>query len=448
MMKKVSAFALASLIIVTPIFSSALTKNPDAGELAYKHVVELSDEIGDRTQATNGEYDAKDYIEDVFMDLGYDTKLQSFEIQRTKDDKPYDTVTSYNVIAVKPGESKKEIIIGAHYDSKNNTGKGADDNASGVAVMLETAEKISDLKTPYTVRFIAFGAEESFKNSDNVKNGGLNGSSYYAENMTQAEVNNTVAMINLDSLLAGDFMYVYGDLGKKGFVREQALAIAKELGLDLETNPGHNKDYPAGTTGDWSDHAPFVERGIPYGYFEATNWHLGDMDGYTQTEKHGEIWHTENDNLDFLEREFPGRVEERLMTFSNTLTELVLNFNPAEYNSVKIKIGKDEIKNNGKPEKAAKKPFIKEGRALVSLDVIEKAMKLEVSVSNNEKELTLSKNGKTVVFDLDTEKTYDKDSKAVITEDGDIFVAVNEIAKVLNGNVKWDAKDKSVEIVY
>lgn len=172
------------------------------------------------------------------------------------------------------------------------------------------------------------------------------------------------------------------------------------------------------------------------------------MDGYTQTEKHGEIWHTENDNLDFLEREFPGRVEERLMTFSNTLTELVLNFNPVEYNSVKIKIGKDEIKNNGNPEKAAKKPFIKEGRALVSLDVIEKAMKLEVSVSNNEKELTLSKNGKAVVFDLDTEKTYDKDSKAVITEDGDIFVAVNEIAKVLNGNVKWDPKDKSVEIVY
>lgn len=84
MMKKVSAFALASLIIVTPIFSSALTKDPDAGELAYKHVVELSDEIGDRTQATNGEYDAKDYIEDVFMDLGYDTKLQSFEIQRKK----------------------------------------------------------------------------------------------------------------------------------------------------------------------------------------------------------------------------------------------------------------------------------------------------------------------------------------------------------------------------
>jgi len=75
-------------------------------------------------------------------------------------------------------------------------------------------------------------------------------------------------------------------------------------------------------------------------------------------------------------------------------------------------------------------------------------MKLEVSVSNNEKELTINKNGKTVVFDLDTEKTYDKDSKAVITEDGDIFVAVNEIAKVLNGNVKWDAKDKSVEIVY
>ncbi len=58
------------------------------------------------------------------------------------------------------GRSPKEIIIGAHYDSADE-GTGADDNASGVAVMLETAELVANLQTPYTIRFIAFGSEEN-----------------------------------------------------------------------------------------------------------------------------------------------------------------------------------------------------------------------------------------------------------------------------------------------
>ena len=40
----------------------------------------------------------------------------------------------------------------------------------------------------------------------------------------------------------------------------------------------------------------------------------------TQTEKHGGIWHTKNDNLEFSEREFPGRVQEHLNHFTNMLT--------------------------------------------------------------------------------------------------------------------------------
>ena len=86
-MKKISAYALALLILVTPVLSNAATKDNDGGKLAYQHVLELSTNIGDRTQATNGEYKAKDYIEKVFKDAGYETKIQSFEINRKKDDK-------------------------------------------------------------------------------------------------------------------------------------------------------------------------------------------------------------------------------------------------------------------------------------------------------------------------------------------------------------------------
>ena len=436
MMKKISAYALAALILVTPIFSNAATKDIDGGKLAYQHVVELSNNIGDRTQTTDGEYKAKDYIEKVFKDAGYVTQIQSFEINRTKDDQPYDNVTSNNVIATKPGQSKKQIIVGAHYDSKNDAATGADDNASGVAVMLETAQKIAQLETQYTVKFIAFGAEESFKNADEVKNGGLNGSSYYAENMSQDEVDNTIAMINLDSLLAGDNMYVYGDLGKKGFVRDQTLEISKELGLNIETNPGKNSEYPAGTTGDWSDHAPFMERGIPYGYFEATNWLLGDMDGYTQTEKHGEIWHTEKDTLQFLEKEFPGRVDERFMSFSNALTQIVLNLNPVDYSTFKITMGKNEIMVNDSSQNMIEKPFIQNGRSFMTIDSIEKLLNVDVKVSDNKKQATLTKNDKSTISNL------------IFSDNGTSFISINDVATLLNGSVQWYSSDKAVEVVY
>jgi alkaline phosphatase isozyme conversion protein len=90
-------------------------------------------------------------------------------------------------------------------------------------------------------------------------------------------------MINLDSLLAGDKIYVYGSADEGGWIRDLSLDIAKQRKIPLETNPGINPEYPKGTTGDWSDHAPFQAAGIPIGYFEATNWEIGELDGYTQT---------------------------------------------------------------------------------------------------------------------------------------------------------------------
>lgn len=234
----------------------------------------------------------------------------------------------YNVIATKPGLSDKVVIVGAHYDSVT-AGLGADDNASGVGIMLEAAEILAYMDTPYTIKFIAFAAEEI----------GLRGSNHYVQNMTSEDIANTVAMINIDTCIAGDFAYVYGGStadDEKGWVRNKALALARNLGLDLRTNPGLNPAYPVGTTGDWSDHAPFRKAGIPYAYFEATNWEIGDKDGYDQTVKHGAIMHTNKDTLNFIEREFPGRVQERLHTFVTVLTNLLLYIDEPLYQGMRL----------------------------------------------------------------------------------------------------------------
>jgi Zn-dependent M28 family amino/carboxypeptidase len=308
-----SMIAILFLLIssVSGTTASAVSYSPSLvhkkGAMAYEHTKFLSEKIGSRVYGTAGEVKAKEYIQQQFERMGYKPSVQSFSF--TRRGKEY---SSANVLAYKPGKSSKQIIVGAHYDSVS-IGKGADDNASGAGVMLEVAEVLKKVKTPYSIVFVAFGAEE----------GGLNGSNYYANQMTSTDIKNTVGMINLDSLAAGDKMYVHGSAGEAGFIRDQAINIAKKKKLDIGINTGLNPEYPAGTTGDWSDHAPFNKLGIPFAYFESTNWEIGELDGYEQTEEYGGIWHTENDTLAFIEGAYPGRTEERLSTYSQVLTELL-----------------------------------------------------------------------------------------------------------------------------
>ena len=92
-----------------------------------------------------------------------------------RDTKTYKSVvystTQYNVIAELRGSRYPDslIILGAHYDATNTTGDpfiiapGADDNASGIAAMLEIARvmKKKDYRPLSSVQFVAFGAEET-----------------------------------------------------------------------------------------------------------------------------------------------------------------------------------------------------------------------------------------------------------------------------------------------
>jgi hypothetical protein len=112
---------------------------------------------------------------------------------------------SFNVIGVLPGTDPKlkseAIVIGAHYDHLGRGGEGslapregdihhgADDNASGVAGLIELARMLSSQKLKRTVVFIAFSGEEE----------GLIGSSYYV-NHPIIPLANTVAMINMDMI--------------------------------------------------------------------------------------------------------------------------------------------------------------------------------------------------------------------------------------------------------
>ena len=101
---------------------------------------------------------ARDNIAVIMTGLGLDVTLEPFD---------YQGETYYNVVGTKLGTtSPGEIyIVGAHFDSVNyddpeNGAPGADDNASGVALVLEAARVLSQFESAATMRFIAFDREE------------------------------------------------------------------------------------------------------------------------------------------------------------------------------------------------------------------------------------------------------------------------------------------------
>lgn len=286
-------------------------ENTEYGVQAHDHMANLGQVIGSRPAGTDKEYTARDYIVSQLQAMGYHVDIQAFDFADKGEVK-----TSHNISALKAGEEDKEIILGAHYDSVTDGGStGVDDNASGVGVLLENAQRLNGVRTRYGIRFVSFGAEEV----------GLKGSQYYVDKMSPLQRDKTIAMINLDTLAAGDQAYVYSGIDDNTWVAETAWRLAEELGLNVATNPGLNPDYPAGKTGDWSDHAAFRQIGIPVAYFESTNWELGDRDGYVQTQVAGPIMHTEKDNLDFISQTFPGRIQSNLATHSELLYHLLLS---------------------------------------------------------------------------------------------------------------------------
>ena len=284
------------------------TPAPKYGDVARALIRDFSN-IGPRVAGSAGETQAAQYITSVFQAIGYSPETQPFTA---------DNISSANVVAVKKGTSTQEIIVGAHYDS-TAAGPGADDNASGVAVMLEVARIISSQATPYTIRFIAFGAEES----------GLLGSYAYLNQMSQEEFENIIGMIDLDSLIAGDVAYVYSDEGQQSVLRDWAREWASGNGLDLQTV--QNVDLTDPKTGKGSsDYAAFRDAGIPFAYFQSTDWSLGDKKGQTQVDPrygdNGVIRRTKYDTLDYLDKTFPGRVDQRLDLFVSVLYNLLIQF--------------------------------------------------------------------------------------------------------------------------
>lgn len=122
---------------------------------AMRHVRNLAGRIGVRVRATRGEYRGARYIRREFEQKGYKTKIQRFQV---------DNGTSRNVVAWLPGAKRHPLVLGAHMDTVQGA-PGANDNASGVAILLDIARAVALKRQGYNLRFVAFGSEEYGSNA-------------------------------------------------------------------------------------------------------------------------------------------------------------------------------------------------------------------------------------------------------------------------------------------
>ena len=329
--KRIKATVLAlCLVIGMCAVSLPQTVHAEYGDNAYAFMKQLQSNYPYRqVNSSNGMLSgAEEWLKAQIVTMGYEYMAQPFTMTSA------DGVTpcyGENLIFSKQGASDRVIVVGAHYDCVEQT-FGTDDNASGVGVLLELASIYSTKESPYTIRFILFSAEEP----------GCLGSQYYVDNLSQEERDRIACMINIDTIAAGDNMYLYGgtvdDSGSivQDWAVYQAQSAADLLGLDMSFHPDVNDSFPTPTKATASDQMPFANVGIPYIYCEASNWNGEPYTNFYQTSNSavngGTIMHkAEYDNLTFIENTFGARAYEHLQAYAKLLDYLLENMKEGEY---------------------------------------------------------------------------------------------------------------------
>lgn len=216
--------------------------------------------FGPRGAGSSAEARAAEYLRQRLQAIGLEARVEEFPLATGG--------TSRNVIARVGGyggapgsgagfSSADVLVLGAHYDSKPPS-PGANDNASGCAVLLELAAILHEDPLPFTVEFVFFGAEETIGSNPDHHHFG---SRYRVSRMSEAERKATVGMLSIDMVGYGTQLHSR-TMGRGPRTLSDALvAYAQASGVRLS----YLRD--PGKTG-WSDHEPYELVGIPVAWLE------------------------------------------------------------------------------------------------------------------------------------------------------------------------------------
>ena len=218
---------------------------------AAQTVRHLAGVIGPR-EATSPAYGrAARWVAGRFELLGYSVRRQRVDVPAGSSwGVPVTAGRSVNVIAWPPGFTPEQphLVVGAHLDTVAPA-PGAEDNASGVGVMLAAAEAVASHRTRLPVIFVAFGAEEPRGPSDTDHH---YGSRAYVEDLSARQRRAVRGMVSLDRVGVGDVVPV-GSAATTDPVQRSLLSAARSLGVPVVPDPDQRS----------SDHWSFVRVGLP-----------------------------------------------------------------------------------------------------------------------------------------------------------------------------------------
>ena len=231
------------------------------------HVTTLAGKIGERNLKHYASLKAAaGYVRSSFQQLGYQVAEQEFTVDGQ-------SVTNIEVEVAGTNLPAEIVVVGAHYDSVYGS-PGANDNATGVAALLELARFFKDQTPARTLRFVAFVNEEPpYFQTDNM------GSRVYARRCRERDENIT-AMFSLETIgcysdapnsqiypfpfklfypTRGDFLGFVGDTSSRSLVRKSIRIFRENAAF-----PSEGIAAPGGLTGiGWSDQWSFWEEGYP-----------------------------------------------------------------------------------------------------------------------------------------------------------------------------------------
>ena len=294
---------LSSLLFFLIFTLSCSTNSVYKNNIIFDVEYLSSDELEGRSTGSKGEELAANYIEKRFKELnvepiGENGYFQEFSFKQkshphdtiiTSDSIQENSVTGKNVIGFIDNKSINTIVVGAHYDHLGFGGEGslyrsdslkihngADDNASGVSLMLDLAAKLKNSNNNNYL-FIAFSGEEL----------GLLGSNFFVKNPT-IDIKSINYMINMDMV---------GRLNNENTLAVYGLGTSPIFKQTIKSNNKNFKIIENESGVGPSDHTSFYLNDIPVLHF-----FTGQHSDYHKPSDDSELLNYEGINLisDFI----------------------------------------------------------------------------------------------------------------------------------------------------
>ncbi len=264
------------ILLLSPLLSQNLQFNADS---AYLSIENLSVTIGPRTMGSEKEKEALNWAVNKFKSFGSDTAyILPFSLANGARGK-YIT-KSGTAVGIFKGKTDSSIVIGGHLDSAGPEYPGANDNASGVATVIELARLWSQRPHYYTMVFCGFGGEEV----------GLHGSKNFVNDFSK--IDNVILMVSAD--MGGtdsdiELMFETDSMQAPKWLVQDAYNADIESGFNHLVYPTHfSTQNNLSSNGSGSDHMSFLNKGIPAIDFTA--------------DPNDSPIHTQQDKIDFINK--------------------------------------------------------------------------------------------------------------------------------------------------